>query len=142
APKRLALQLVATDEAPVAGVLRVVAVVAHHAVRVARNRRGVAAVAVAAGGLAARAAPGGVREFRVRLGQGRTVHEDRPALDLDPVTRRADDALDEVPTLVLGVLEHDDVAPARVPEPRHTPLDEGQLGAVEELVHEDVVADE
>src|SRR5262247_3447034 len=61
----LALDLVALDEAPVAAVLRVVAVVAHHEVRVGGYERGLAAVRVAAVGVAT--AHGSVGELRVGL---------------------------------------------------------------------------
>src|SRR5882762_7129971 len=61
----LALDLVALDEAPVPTVLRVVAVVAHHEVRVGRNRRGLAAVGVPAVGVTT--APSRVGELGVPL---------------------------------------------------------------------------
>src|SRR5436309_15626246 len=58
----LTFDLVALDEAPVAAVLRVVAVVAHHEVRVGGHDRGLAAVGVPAVGVAA--ARAGVGELR------------------------------------------------------------------------------
>src|SRR5207249_825687 len=69
----LALDLVALDEAPVAAVLRVVAVVAHHEIGVGRHDRGLAAVGVAAVGFTA--AYAGVGELRVGLGERLAVDQ-------------------------------------------------------------------
>src|SRR5439155_3761494 len=63
--KRLALDLVALDEPPVAAVLGVVAVVAHDEVGIGRHGRRLAAVGVAAVAILDRARA--VGEFRVRL---------------------------------------------------------------------------
>src|SRR5215470_1579576 len=95
----LALDLVALDEAPVAAVLRVVAVVAHHEVRVGRHDRGLAAVGVAAVAIAA--AHRRVGELRVRLVERLAVDQHLMAADLHALARRRDDALDEVTLLVL-----------------------------------------
>src|SRR5262245_59510262 len=95
----LALDLVALDEAPVAAVLRVVAIVAHHEVRVGRHERGLAAVRVAAVGVAT--AHGRVGELRVGLAQRLAVDEDLVAFHLHALARRRDDPLDEVALLVL-----------------------------------------
>ncbi len=130
----------ASNEPPVAAVLGVVAVVAHDEVGIARDDRGFAAVGVAAVRVLDRACA--VGELGVGLDELPAVHEHLAATDLDPVTGRPDDPLDEISLLVLRVLEHDDVAPVRVPEARHAPVGERQLGAEEELVHEDVIADE
>ena len=53
-----------------------------------------------------------------------------------------DDPLDEVALLVLRVLEDDDVAALRVAEGGQAVVGERDLGPVEELVDQDVVADE
>src|SRR5215470_1558893 len=95
----LALDLVALDEAPVTAVLRVVAVVAHHEVRIGRHERGLAAVRVAAVGIAA--AHRRVGELRVRLVERLAVDQHLMAADLHALARRRDDALDEVTLLVL-----------------------------------------
>src|SRR5919106_3321434 len=109
----LALDLVPTDEAPVAAVLRVVPVVAHDEVRVWRHLRGLAAVGVAA--VERAAVPGEQRGvLDVGLGEPLPVDVDVVAPDEDLVAWGADDALDEVTLLVLGVPEHDDVPPGRI----------------------------
>src|SRR5262252_4381799 len=90
----LALDLVALDEAPVAAVLRVVAVVAHHEVRVGGYERGLAAVRVAAVGVAA--AHRRVGELCVGLAQRLAVDQDLMATHLHTLARRRDDSLDEV----------------------------------------------
>src|SRR5213594_1041072 len=132
--------LVALDEAPVTAVLRVVAVVAHDEVGVGRHDRGLAAVGVAAVGFTAPHA--GVGELRVGLDERLAVDQHLVAADLHALARRRDDALDEVALLVLRILEHDDVAPPRIAQRRQVKLGQRQLGAVEELVDQDVVADE
>ena len=127
------------DEAPVAAVLRVVAVVAHHEVRSRGHHDGIAAVEIAAvsrrrGGQRARA--------HVGLVQGLAVHVGAVVLDLHRLAAHRDDALDEVSRLVVGVLEDDDVAPARLAEAGQMGIGEGDLRPVEELVDQDVVADQ
>jgi hypothetical protein len=64
------------------------------------------------------------------------------SFDLDDVARHADDALDEVLGRVLGIFEHDDVAVLRVGQGQDDLVGEGDMGAVEKLVDEQVVADE
>src|SRR6267142_3715199 len=120
----LALDLVALDEAPVATVLRVVPVVTHYEIRVGRHDRGLAAVRVAAEGVAA--AHAGVRELGVELDERLAVDQDLMAADLHALAGRRDDPLDEVALLVLRVLEHDDVAAPRVAELRQAKLGQGQ----------------
>src|SRR5438445_9897978 len=83
----LALDLVALDEAPVAAVLRVVAVVAHHEIGVGRHDRGLAAVGVAAVGFTA--AYAGVGELRVGLDERLAVDQHLVAADLHALARRA-----------------------------------------------------
>src|SRR5438093_1878991 len=133
--------LVALDEAPVTAVLRVVAVVAHDEVGVGRHCRGLAAVRVPAIGLPS-ARRAGIGVLGVRLLKGPAVDEDLVATDLHSLGRGRDDPFDEVALLVLRVLEHDDVAASRIANRGHAPVDERELWAVEELVDQDVVADE
>jgi hypothetical protein len=66
----------------------------------------------------------------VRLRERGTVHVYVTAADLNLLTRKGDDALDELAALVSRVLEHDYVATAR------------RSSAKERIVGEDVVADE
>src|SRR4029450_10449423 len=103
------LDLVALDEAPIAAVLRVVAVVAHDEVGVEGHRGGLAAVRVSAVGVAA-ACRRGIGELGVRLLQGPAVDKDLMAADLHALARDRDDPLDEVTLLILRVPEDDDVA--------------------------------
>ena len=119
-----ALDLVALDEAPVAAVLAVVPVVAHHEVGVRRHlHRRALADAEALLPLPPRV----VDRAAARL-RGLAVHVDLLVLDVEVLAADRDDPLDEVARLVHRVLEDDDVAPLRSREP------------VDELVDQDVVA--
>src|SRR5438093_7620076 len=135
----LALDLLPLHESPVPAVLRVVAVVAHHEAGVGRDARHLTAVGVPAVRLTA------VGERRrsgldVGLDQAMAVDVDIVAADLDLIARRGHDALDEVPLLVLGILEHDDVAAVGAPQAGQPPFRARELGTIEELVTEDVTA--
>src|SRR5262245_42223672 len=95
--ERLAFDLVPLHEPPVAAVLRVVAVVAHHEERVGGNRRRLTPVRVAAVGAAAVAERRPVTD--VRLHEALAVDVDLLAADDHAVAGRAHDPLDEVPLL-------------------------------------------
>src|SRR5207249_154337 len=104
--ERLPLDLFALDEAPVAAVLGVVTVVAHHEIRVRRDDGGLAAVRVPAVGLPRRRQRP-LAAFDVRLAERLAVDEHLRAAYLHAVSGRADDPLDEVALLVLRILEDD-----------------------------------
>ena len=55
---------------------------------------------------------------------------------------QTDDALDEILRPVKGPLEDDDIAPLRAPDSWQLHPRERNLGAIDELVHEQVVSDE
>src|SRR5712691_8829166 len=135
----LAADLLAPDESPVPAVLGVVPIVAHNEVRALRHHERIAPVQIAA------MARGHGRDGAgpdVGLVDEAAVEYDPVVLHLHGVAPDPDDALDEVTALVVRVLEHDDVAVVRLPQPGQVHVRERQLCAVEELVHEDVVADQ
>src|SRR5688572_11471379 len=132
---RLALDEVLVEEAPVAGVARVVAVVPHHEEMPGRNddwTQVVAAVALSHHGIG-------------ELGEGLLaldpVDEHLLAADLDGLALGGHTALDEVLLRLARELEDDDVARLGIAEGGEPRFQERHLGAVEELVHEEEVAD-
>ena len=110
--QRLALDVLARQEAPVAAVLRVVAVVAHHEVLVRRHRdRSVSLAHVERGHFVElRVGRRRLQEMHVRLVERLAVDVDLLLAHFDRLARQPDDALDEVALRLLGILEDDDVA--------------------------------
>src|SRR5207247_10746624 len=92
--ERLALDLVALDEPPVAAVLGVVTVVTHDEVGIGRHGRRLAAVGVATLAILDRARA--VGEFRVGLDARRSVHVHLTAAVLDTGAGRRDDPREHV----------------------------------------------
>src|SRR5215470_11359333 len=137
--ERLAADLLALDEAPVAAVLRVVAVVAHDEVRAGRHYRRLAAVEIAA---VSRGHGGNGTGTDIRLVEEPAVQHYAIVHDLHGVTAHRHDALDEVPRLVVRILEDHDVAALGLAQAREMRVRERELGAIEEFVDEDVVAHE
>src|SRR6266545_7735089 len=131
----LAADLLALDEAPVAAVLGVVAVVTHDEIRAGGNAHRLAGIRVATVCGQRRVEGAGTH---VRLVLDLAVQPDAVVAHLDRVAADADDALDEVAGFVVRVLEDDDVAALGSAEPGQVHVGERDLGAVEELVDEDV----
>src|SRR5213080_1172595 len=136
--ERLALDVGERDRPPEARVVALVAVVAHH--EDGAGRHAVRAVVLPAAGHPARRRKGGVRVV-----PWLPVDVDLLAPHLDRLPADGDDTLDEVLRAVLRPDEDDHVAGARLVQPGQ--LSERDLRqrdldprAVDELVHQDVVA--
>ena len=70
----------------------------------------------------------------------------RLAIDIDPlapnlylISGQPDDPFDEVPTLIVGVLEHDDVLPAWGPGANDPGIQHRNANAINEFVHQDMI---
>jgi len=130
----LAADLFPVDEAPEAGIVGFVAVVAHD--EVFSRRHGDGAEIVPAG------LDGRARVLDVGFVELLSVAVDFLVAHFEHVARDADDALDEVLGRVLGILEDDDVAGLGIGERQDDLVGEGDMGAVEEFVDEQMVADQ
>src|SRR5215471_13712236 len=100
--ERLAPDLLALDEAPVAAVLGVVPIVAHHEVRPRGDEQCLARVEIPAVG--GRGVAEGPRSH-VWLVEEPAVQPHAVVTHLDGIATDRDDALDEVTRLVVGILE-------------------------------------
>src|SRR5262249_46366072 len=134
--QRLALDVRDGHGTPEARVVALVPVVTHHEDVVLRHRVGLEVVRV----------PGGPRPGRVRVVPRLAVDEHVAIAYLDGLALGGDDALDEVLGAILRPDEDDDVARLRLADPRQLPerylrQRDLQAGSVDELVHQDVIAD-
>src|SRR4029077_1036246 len=146
------------DEAPVAGIRRVVAVVPQHEIPPGRydqrTPRVAGRVIIAGYALTTEQIVPLPIEFRIvhvvtrvhalhiPLGEGVAVDANFPAAHLDRVARKADHALDVIELGILGIREDDHVATPRRLEPRQPCLGPGDLRPVDRLVHEQEVPGE
>ena len=80
--------------------------------------------------------------MHVRLVERRPVDVDLLLAQLDRLTRQPDHALDEVALGLLRILEHDHVAAANGPERQNRLLDARGARAEDELVDEQMIADQ
>ena len=78
-----------------------------------------------------------LRDDRHRL----VVDEQGPLLDLDLVPGKADDAFNEVLCLILRIFEDDDLAALRLFPGEYPEVRERYSRAIDELVHQQVIAD-
>ena len=135
-----ALDVAARQKAPVAAVLRVVAVVPHDEVLVTRNgHRTVALADVDRRHF--RSLGAGRQEMDVRFVERLTVDVDLLGSQLDGIAGQADDSLDEVTLRLVRILEDDNVTALDVTN-RHDRAIEAGRRPEYELVDEQVVADE
>src|SRR4029453_10717207 len=144
-----AFHIIARQKTPVAAVLRVVPVVAHHKVMFRRNSdRAVVLSRIPAQSLAFDL----VQLLRDRwgflhvVGEGlvhqKAIYVDALVADLDVLTRQSDDALDEVSLRVFGILEHDDVPALYLLHRQQRLLGAAGIRAEHEFVDEQMIADE
>src|SRR5678810_577347 len=83
----------------------------------------------------------GLCVFDVSLGQTGAVPNQYPFSHFDGVAGHSDEALHEVLRRIFRVLEDDDVAAMRITQTREPLVREWHFGAIDELVHEQEVAD-
>ena len=77
----------------------------------------------------------------LRYGHGLVINEEPAVDDLNLVTGKPDDALDEVFLFVFGIFENDDLTPFRLFPAEDPGVRKGDPRPVHEFVHEQVVAD-
>src|SRR5688500_11203681 len=133
----------ARHRSPVARIARAVAVVAHGEIRVRRHRVRAELISGAIRLRQRRLIRVHLRILMENIGliQRLPVNRDHLVADLDLVARHADDTLDEISIGLERVTEDDDVAPPDLTD-RHHPRQRAEtIGAVNELVDDDVVAD-
>ncbi len=139
----LAFHVGSREEAPIAAVLGVVAIIAHHEEVAGRNRhRAVRHLHVARRELVGVRRAGRLEEVHVRFVEHRAVDVDALVAQLEGLAGQADDALDEVALRVLGVLEDHDLSAPHVGDGQQGPLERGGRRREHELVHQQVIADE
>src|ERR1700730_13799850 len=128
---RRADNIFAWNAAPEAAVVRIAAIVAHHEITVVRNFvRLPQIVRIAAANC-------------VAFVQPLTVHPHRTIVDINGISRQADNALHVVRGIRReGWFENDDLLAMRIAPQRHMPIREGHARVVADAAHDQVIADQ
>ena len=136
--KGLAFDRHQIDKTPETTVVGEVAVVSHHEQPVLGHADRSQVVA----GLDAAVVNFGVLENGMSIVDQLTIDEKLLVADLHNIAGNTDDALDEILAGIFGKLEDDNVVALRIVDGDDGLFDEGRLDAIDELVDQNVIADQ